>query len=394
MIGPGAARVIATAQLFPRLNLRRRHSGEVAFDQRFRGDQTISAAIRSLLVEQMPMVVFVHGQDESLLRRRNAKVDLLGAVSMLEASRFEVREWVVPTSEPPTPALGQPVVWIVIPPPVPERRTIEVTDAEQALLEAVEELIAGGEPVWLNLAPSVLPKMGHDDPWQRLAMPLGLKVDTARVVFEQVRDQAGEPINQRIQEIVDFEPEHPIARAADGLRATFDLPVAVEPLEAPARLHHTVLAAIEARPNRWLESDWMLNPATIDEPADTDRFDRPLPIAIAVVRLDPMGAGGQQRLIVVGSGGWLLSYVADLVVSIGGERAVLLNPGNYELLLAGVAWLAGADALIASSPVSRQVARLDGITPAVRTRWRWIAMAGLPAACLLLGVIVWLVRRT
>ena len=189
---------------------------------------------------------------------------------------------------------------------------------------------------------------------------------------------------------------HRVARLMrqNGLRATFDLPVAVEPLETPAHLHHTVLAAIEARPNRWLESDWMLNPATIDEPADTDRFDRPLPIAIAVVRLDPMGAGGQQRLIVVGSGGWLLSYVADLVVSIGGERAVLLNPGNYELLLAGVAWLAGADTLIASSPVSRQVARLDGITPAVRTRWRWIAMAGLPAACLLLGVIVWLVRRT
>ena len=72
---------------------------------------------------------------------------------------------------------------------------------------------------------------------------------------------------------------------------------------------------------------------------------------------------------------------------------MLLNPGNYELLLASVAWLAGEDDLIAASPVSRQVARLEGLTPAVRTFWRWVAIAFLPAACLLAGVAVWMVRR-
>ena len=77
----------------------------------------------------------------------------------------------------------------------------------------------------------------------------------------------------------------------------------------------------------------------------------------------------------------------------GGDRLALVNPGNYELLLASIAWLAGADELIASSPVSQQVARLDGLTPPVRTLWRWMALAIVPGACLLSGVSVWVIRR-
>ena len=72
---------------------------------------------------------------------------------------------------------------------------------------------------------------------------------------------------------------------------------------------------------------------------------------------------------------------------------VLVNPGNYELLMAGIAWLADADDLIAASPVSRQVARLDGVTAIVQVLWRWIALAIIPGACLGLGIFVWAVRR-
>jgi hypothetical protein len=113
---------------------------------------------------------------------------------------------------------------------------------------------------------------------------------------------------------------------------------------------------------------------------------------VAVERRNPVGPG-PQRLLVVGSGGWLLSYLADVVVNAGGDRMVLVNPGNHELLMAGVAWLANADDLIAASPVSRQVARLDGVTGSVQTLWRWIALAIIPGACLGLGIFTWAARR-
>ena len=72
---------------------------------------------------------------------------------------------------------------------------------------------------------------------------------------------------------------------------------------------------------------------------------------------------------------------------------MLVNPGNYELLLASIAWLAGQDEMIAPSAVSQQVSRLDGITPAVRARWRWIAVVVMPGGCLMLGAVVWFIRR-
>ena len=114
---------------------------------------------------------------------------------------------------------------------------------------------------------------------------------------------------------------------------------------------------------------------------------------VAVVRRNPVESGSQ-RFLLVGSGGWMLSYLADVVVPVGGDRMVLVNPGNYELLMAGISWLGGADDLILSSPVSRQVARLEGLTPSVLALWRWIALAIMPGACLGLGIAVWFVRRS
>jgi hypothetical protein len=102
---------------------------------------------------------------------------------------------------------------------------------------------------------------------------------------------------------------------------------------------------------------------------------------------------GTQRVIFVGSGNWMLSGIADAASSIGGGRAVLRYPGNQELLLASTAWLAGLDDLIAPSPVSQQVARLDGVNDRVGAVWAAITIIGAPIACLLLGCLVWLVRR-
>ena len=94
-----------------------------------------------------------------------------------------------------------------------------------------------------------------------------------------------------------------------------------------------------------------------------------------------------------GSGGWLLTYVADRVYSIGGERVALEYPGNYELMLASIAWLAGMDELIAPSPMAQEIPRLRGITPEDRRHWLWLTIGALPGACLLLGLMMWMVRR-
>lgn len=390
VIGPGAAAVIPPQQLLPRLNVRER-DGQVTFDQRFRGEQAIASAIRSLSSARMPRVILVHA-GESLLKPRAQNIDFVGARTVLESSRFDLEEWIVDGSERPA-SDDRPAVWIVVPPPVAQRRSLAVSDEELALVRAASRLLAEGEAVLLNLCPAAGTRMGRADPWQAVVEPLGLEADTGRVVYEQVLDQQANPVTQRVLTVTAADGSHPIGRAMRGIQSSFDLPIAARPVPAPpAGVVHHVVAALEPSGERWLEQDWMVDPATLDEPQPDERLAEAAPLVVAVERFDPSRPRAQ-RVVVVGSGGWLLSYLADVVVSMGGERLALVSPGNYELLLASVAWLAGADELIAPSPVSRQVARLDGVTPPVRLRWRWLALAGIPGACMLAGVSVWAVRR-
>ena len=385
VLGPRSAAVIPSQQIFPRMNLRVTGTGDVAFDLRFRGEQVISAAIRALREAYLPMVIFVHAQGESMLRRRDRNVDLVGAASVLEASRYPVQEWIVGQSDRPSPPQDQPVVWVVVPPPT--RSSIEPAKSEQDLIDAVGELLADGEAVMLNVYPSRLPKFGRPDPWHQVPRPFGLEADTAHVVFEQVRVSRTEISRERGQVLRDFPADHPIARALHGQQMYVALPVPIRVSdEVPSGVQHHAVAHIAPSANRWLEEDWAVDPQDLDDPKPEEQFAEPVPIVVAAQR-------DEQRFMVVGSGGWMLSYIADAVIPLGGDRVALANPGNHELLLASAAWLAGMDDLIAPSPVSQQVARLDGITPQVQRRWRWIVLAGMPGCYLLLGVLVWQVRR-
>jgi len=390
IIGPRRSAVIPSEQLFPRLS-RRIGDEAVAFDSRFRGEQVISAAMRSLLVKHMPMVVFVHGEETTMFRQAAQRADLVGVATLLTTSRFDVREWSVGNTEKPVAAEGQPVVWIVIPPT--RRAGIEPDRPERALIRTAEALIADGEAVMVNVYPSLLPRYRQQDPWQRVAAPFGLRPQTGRAIYEAVYLADGEAHYERGQALDEFAGDHPICRAAHGRQAYFPLPVALERADDGAMSPpHEVLAVVQPSDLRWLEEDWARK---MQAGADVERgtpFEQSLPIMIAAERANPIERG-TQRFILVGSGGWLLSQVADAARSIGGGRAALVNPGNSELLLASVAWLAQMDELIAPSPVSQQVARLQGLHGKVAALWFVITVVVLPLGCLLFGVIVWTVRR-
>jgi hypothetical protein len=106
IISPARAAVIPSAQLFPKSNLKQREDGGVGrTNQRFRGEQLISAAIRSLTVEHMPLVVFVHADETSLFKPREHQADLVGAGQVLQTSRYELAEWIV-TQQAERPGSG------------------------------------------------------------------------------------------------------------------------------------------------------------------------------------------------------------------------------------------------------------------------------------------------
>lgn len=388
ILGPAGAAVIPSAQLFPRLGDR---SDALAFDQRFRGEQIISSAVRSMLVERMPRVIFVHSEEGSMLRQREQNADLFGVASTLIASRFEVSEWNVRVDDRPLADPEQPIVWVIVP---PMQRALEPSRFELTLLNAARTLLAEGEAVMLNLNPSPLPKWGQPDPWLPLLESMSLSADTGRVIYESLPVGESERQTRRAQLVHDFRAEHPIARAVHGQQTAFPLPVALRMTGEAASLGISRHALVQVRPhaNRWLEEDWNLDPRRLDPPTSEERLLQTVPIGVAIEG-PSAGTTRPQRLLVFGSGGWLHTYVADEMGPLGGGMSALMNPGNHEMMLASVAWLAGMDDLIAASAVSQQVARLDGITPTVQRTWRFIMYLGVPVVCLLLGVIVAFLRR-
>ena len=146
------ATMISASLLFPASRTTR----GIAQEQRFRGEQIISSALRSLDSTVTPNVVFVHAEQNSLLSKNKEGIDLSAVQGLLETSRFKVLEWIPADDSRPTLDEG-PVVYVIVPPA--SRAGLEISRREQSLLDATTGLLAGNESVMLNLQPSLLPSV-------------------------------------------------------------------------------------------------------------------------------------------------------------------------------------------------------------------------------------------
>jgi ABC-2 type transport system permease protein len=383
----GAA-VIPAWQLFPRRTLDA-GDGTVRLDRRFRGEEVLSGAIRSLQMDLRPWVVFVHSEEQRLLQPTQNGNDLFALSDALRAARFEVEEWNVNGGDRPIPPSNVRPVWVVIPPL--SREGLEISQREQALLRATGTLIEQGEPVLLSLGRSILPVLGRPDPWVDIAASLGVQPDTTRVILERIAVDETSFESQQWQKMPApiSTVDHPLAEAV-GTQALMIL----EPISLGASDSKAVKAlwAVEPGPTRWLEEDWrseiIERRAEIPEEA---RFTEPQPVVVAVEfeRAD----GTNQRAMVVGGVGWLVSAVADLTRSLGGERQVLEAPGNRALLLAGTAWLASLDELVPSSGAIASTSRIEGLSPVVRTVCGILLLGVMPIGLFVVGGFVVFSRR-
>ena len=391
--GPHGSLVIPAWQLFPASAVREGSDGAVVgFDRRFQGEETLAAAIRALQIGQMPQVVFVHAEDRSLLRDRDDGLEVAGITNALRTARFDVVEWIPGRTERPGAASGRTTVWFVIPPL--QRKGLEYNDAEKALLGAATGLIAEGQPVLLTVARSMLPLVGKPDPWSTVASTLGVEIDTAQVVFEWLPDAAEGGSVKTWQEI----DGHPTANEAPGgaiiealrgkrLFVSHATPIGLAPTTTGSAV---VLAEVRPSALRWLENDWRGDGAQIEEMPGGRRLEAPIPVAVAV---EAMGENGMQRLVAVGSGGWALSALVNEAGTLGGDRLVLTNPGNRELALSSIAWLAGLDELVATAATGREISRFSGLSDGSRVAWGLGLVGLLGLGPMFLGTLVWSMRR-
>lgn len=115
---------------------------------------------------------------------------------------------------------------------------------------------------------------------------------------------------------------------------------------------------------------------------------------------DPISTPGTDRLVVIADPFFLLDgTIMNARESVtatdnqGKRSAFIANPGNSELFINAVYHLADLGELIAASPSTQQTNRIAFITPTARTAVWWIIVGLMPAMFLVIGSIVYFVRR-
>ncbi len=352
--------------------------GSISFDRRFRGEQAIASALRALKVGKPPVAVFVHAGALGILRPSADGNDFAAAADALRGARFEVREWTPADAPQPAVAAGTTIVWIIVPPA--DRDSVDESPRERALLGVARRLVAQGQPVLLSVGPSLLPLLGQQDPWGSLLRSRGMAAQTGRTVLEMVPTGPDRAETSAVQTTVAGGPDSAVGRAIDGQRLRLDRPI---PLQSdPTASDVSVVVAIEPASERWIEDDWRRDLKGRMVAPESKRFEAPVPVVLA---------SASQRAILVGSPTWMTTAVADSADALGGGRVALRNPGNRDLLVNAVAWLAGRDDLLAGSGAGREVGRLPRLSKATVGAVGTMEAFAVPA--LIAAVGAWVVVR-
>lgn len=386
--GGGRLAVIPAWRIFPR-SLALEGEGRVSYSWSFRGEEVLAGAIRSLSAGSMPEVVFVHCERESLLRARQDNSDLTAVADALRSAGFGVAEWTPGRGERPARSAGRAQVFVVL--PALRRGQLDLSREEKLLVAEARQLVAEGAPVLVTAGRSMLQVLGQPDPWKDLLGPFRIEVDAARVALELSAGEDGSPTVVPWQLVDEPPPSSAIAARIRGRAILLNQPMRIvvnEPLPVGVKVVPAVVVAPSSE--RWLADDWRGDGDGVREVPSSKRFDGPLPVVVLAER-----ASGAEtsRAALVASGGWLLTSVADLSENLGGGRTALQNPGNRELLLSLVSWLATRDDLLDAGLSGREVARIEGLSSDARIAWIAALAAVLGAGPLALGGIVVARRR-
>ncbi|MBM4110351.1 MAG: hypothetical protein FJ254_03200 [Phycisphaerae bacterium] len=359
--GPSGVAVLPGWQLFPS------EVGERAPDRRFRGEEAIAAAIRSLQSSERLCVVLVHAEPRSLMKPSANGADLASLVDAVRLGRGEVLEWIVTAGGEPTGADGARRAYLIVPPN--ERSVGEPSRRERELLSVARRLIERGDPVILSIGPSVRALAGQVDPWAGLATALGASANTGGIVVDDVAVGEGRREPRSDQLFAGLRGDGALARALDGQRVRLPSVVSLEPTAGAV-----TLAEVEPAPGRRIDREWRAG--------SRRRADDSLEASVAaIVAHEPVPG---RRSIVIACPDWMLSAVAARRTPVAGGHTALTDPGNLALATQGALWVAGLDPLMSASAAARDAARVQAV-PGL-----WWAMS-LPVIVLAVGALV--VRR-
>jgi hypothetical protein len=407
VLGPDKERVISLESMFRDVTPGGAADGEDAdrsgkVERGFLGEEMVTGALVSLEQKQMPLVVFVYTGRVSPFGRPASALQMYmkyGYVAeRLRKMDFEVMEWspmgrtgpmgqpIAPTAAP-EPKEGQRAVWVFLPSPDDDPTMMSALGPEmnKKVQNLFVERMSKGDSALVLMKMSPESKF-NSDPMMQLIEGYGIKPRLSELVLRQVTGADRKTAANPTHEIVTWPQDLAVTKALSGM-ATMLVMACPITLEKPKN------SEVELYPLIWVTGKevWAVsdvspgvqklkyNPATASE-----KF----VVAAAAKTKD-------NRLIVSTDPYWC----ADLATADGydGPGTADLRgarfPGNQELFMNSVFWLAKMEQLIAASPRTQDIRRIQDISPARMRVIQWALILGLPLGTLALGVGVYLVRR-
>ena len=404
VMGPERVRVIPVSAMYPQSSERPTQRDPSNAEQRvFLGEERLTGALVSMTMKQSPLVVFVNTGRQPALGGRGQYTQV---AERLRHANFEVKQWspggqsrqrrMMPgqqpqSSEPPMSDEGQKAVWIVLPGGQTRNPMMAMRGGDkQKVASHLDKRLKAGDAAMVILSTNPASRFGQADPLLKTLKPWGIEPQLDRIVMRQMQmaDRSQRAVAQhRVQR---WPGEMTVTRALGGMPGVFLRPCPIQLNSQDKVTHHPLVRLEEGK--LWAETDFRsmrrLREASFDESKSRDAFT----IGVAAEREN-------QRLAVFADQTWATDQLTTLA-RVGGRHVPgyadvygAAFPANSELFANTVYWLAGMDRLIAASPRTQDIRRIGEMSKATAYTYRGLVTGAVPAACLVLGLGVWLVRR-
>ena len=318
----------------------------------------------------------VHAQSASPLESVSGGGDLSHIVQSLRAARIEVDEWNPSKGARPF-TQGVKRVWIVVP---PLDRSAQEPDAdESALLAATRQLASEGENIFITATANPFAAMGMSDPWADLFQYAGLRAKSGQVVLDL--GARSENVKE-LRSFIEFSGSdlgHGAGMSSANENILWPMPI---PIEITKRESWTATAVelIQPAPQRWIESDPRVVSRSMDAAPEGKVFTQAIPVLVVAQRDDGI------RLAISGGLSWLLTLHSGMS---DGDSRTLRFPGNRDLAIGVIRWLAGSEAISTAADTGR-VPELGQQSRVILSAFSLVV---IPLSMALTGSLIWKSRK-
>lgn len=374
----------------------------------FVGEEQLTGALISIQLDPPPLVVFIRSniglRAVSIVGSEQERIEGVydEVTKRLLNMDFEVAEWPDPVNTDPPPLReGQRAVWITMPyfrPDVSRSASLDNTNKDFVAAFLAERLAKGdGAMVMLYANGDTAPRLRNEAPADTLVQFLatfGIDAQLYQSAVQlQSEDEDGQDQRYTNQFIVNQWPTSPIVGdALNGINTFFTYPIPLKLTETQG-VTQTPLVEIAAPVLHVQEAAADPKTGTFTPEVDSER--ERVTIGAAVEK-------GDARLVTLGSATWAMDEILSTAALPDGTvgtsladrpGARILYPGNSDLFVNSICWLAHEEALIAASPRTQDIRRIQPMSAGTLQTTRLLLWAGMPAVILVLGVGVGIMRR-